>query len=67
MKCPNCDKYVSQVVATFNGADEIKRVEAECKKCGTVEPTDWEWDDFCNDIADADLVKDRYWNVDSEL
>lgn len=47
MKCPQCGKFLKECVATVGkGGDEISRVEGQCKTHGTVEPTDWCWEDF---------------------
>lgn len=32
--------------------DRIVKVEADCKRCGVVEPTDWEWEDFMGDTEE---------------
>lgn len=52
MKCPKCGRFVKDAVATFNGFDEIERVDAKCAKHGTIQPNDWEWDDF----ADREMI-----------
>ncbi len=53
MKCPECGKFLSKVEATVNGFEEIVKVNGECKKHGTVEPKDWEADDFYSDCQGA--------------
>lgn len=46
MKCPKCGLFVSKVRATVNGLKEIVKVKAKCKRCGPVEPTDWDYETF---------------------
>lgn len=59
MKCPECGRFVSQAVAWVNVfEDRIHQVQAQCSKHGTVEPQDWEADDFdtsstCEDPSDG--------------
>ena len=39
--------WFSEKQATLRVFDErIVKVEADCGRCGKVEPTDWEYDDF---------------------
>ena len=46
-KCPNCGKFLKNVVAIVNGFDEVIRVLGDCKIHGEVENvTDWEYSDF---------------------
>lgn len=46
MKCPECGKFLKQVEATINGANEVVKVEGICKKHGVVEPTGWDYETF---------------------
>lgn len=46
MKCPECGKFLKDVTADINGFNEIISVEGFCKKHGTVEPTDWCYENF---------------------
>lgn len=48
-RCPKCGRFLSRVVAFFNGLDDILKVTGECKRHGTVEPEDWDADMFDTD------------------
>jgi len=46
-RCPECGKFLKNVAAIVNGADEIVRVEGDCKTHGKVDNvSDWEYWDF---------------------
>lgn len=47
MRCPDCGKFVHGTATVV--MDEIVKVEADCAKCGPVEPDDWIWEDFFPD------------------
>jgi hypothetical protein len=52
-KCPTCGWFLSNVKAhtIFEefGDIAIKKVTGDCKRCGTVEPTNWDFEDFFPD------------------
>jgi len=51
MNCPNCGRFLGNIVATIIMGDVVKKVEGTCKKCGVVDVTDgdWEREDFCDE------------------
>jgi len=50
MQCPICGKFLSNVVASVNQwTERITKVEGICKIHGTVQPEDWEADDFVDE------------------
>lgn len=52
MKCPECGKFLANVVADVNGMDEVIKVTGKCRKHGEVQPTDWCWEDFFQQEAE---------------
>lgn len=46
MRCPECGRFVGEVVVLKRLLDERIFVTGQCKKHGQVEPDDWDADDF---------------------
>lgn len=46
MKCPECGTFLKNVLAKCRRWDDRIFVSGVCKVHGSVEPTDWEADDF---------------------
>jgi len=51
-QCPNCKRFVLNAVAHTSYEKHIEKVTAECSKCGEVEVTDWEWEDFFSEESE---------------
>lgn len=43
IQCMDCGRFCKNVIAWFNGLDEIVKVEGNCKKCGHVDLTNSNW------------------------
>lgn len=58
IQCPNCGWFLSDVKAIITffsfGDPAIDKVRGNCKRCGIVEPTNWEFEDF---FPDADSLR----------
>lgn len=65
MRCPQCGRFVKDAVATVTrGGDMISKVEAKCSQHGTVEPTDWEYEDFFSENGPS---SNDWWQEQMEM
>lgn len=44
LRCPTDGRFLSRIVATMNGLDEIVKVEGRCVLHGLIDATNQEWD-----------------------